>query len=458
MCLPIKSAINTMEWQIFIFITGILFGGIGVWLLIRNSAKNTAGLLQQHALQKDAEISRLQAALDEERTARAKADTLLNETQKNLVEQKKLLDEATRRLSDTFTALSKTALDSNNKAFLELARTSLQAIIAEAKGDIGKKQEAIDGLIKPINETLKRYEEQVKQLEQTRQKAYGGLEEQLKSLNASQLLLQKETGNLVNALRAPQVRGRWGEITLRKVAELSGMSEHCDFTEQVSVDTEEGRLRPDMIVHLPAGRNIVVDSKVALYAYMDAVAAVDEQAKNDFLKKHAKQVKDHISQLSSKSYWEQFKNSPEFVIMFMPGESFFSAALSMDNTLIEEAIQKKVILATPTTLVALLKAIAYGWRQEQVEKNAMQICDLGKEMYERMAKFIEHMSKIGSSLEKATDSYNNAVSSIESRVMVTARKFKELGAGTQTDIPEIPQIEKTPRSISAPEGETKKEE
>ncbi|MBI5360483.1 MAG: DNA recombination protein RmuC [Planctomycetes bacterium] len=440
-----------MEWQIFVFIAGILFGGISVWLLLRNSAGNTAGLLQQHALQKDAEISRLQAALDEERTARAKADTLLDETQKNLAEQKKLLDEAAKRLSDAFTALSKTALDSNNKAFLELARTSLQTIIAEAKGDIGKKQEAIDGLIKPINETLKRYEEQVKQLEQSRQKAYGGLEEQLKSLNASQLLLQKETGNLVNALRAPQVRGRWGEITLRKVAELSGMSEHCDFTEQVSVDTEEGRLRPDMIVRLPANRNIVVDSKVALYAYMDAVASVDELTKNDFLKKHAKQVKDHVSQLSSKSYWEQFENSPEFVVMFMPGESFLSAALSMDNTLIEEAIQKKVIIATPTTLVALLKAIAYGWRQEQVEKNAMQICGLGKEMYERMAKFIEHMSKVGSSLEKATDSYNSAVSSIESRVMVTARKFKELGAGTQTDIPEIPQIEIAPKSISTPE-------
>lgn len=446
-----------MEWQITIFIAGIVFGSIGTWLLIKNSARNTTGILQQQAQQKDAENSRLQTALDEERTARAKAETLLNETQKNLAEQKKLLDEATKRLSDTFTALSKTALDSNNKAFLELARTSLQAIIAEAKGDIGKKQEAIDGLIKPINETLKRYEEQVKQLEQARQKAYGGLEEQLKSLNASQLLLQKETGNLVNALRAPQVRGRWGEITLRKVAELSGMSEHCDFTEQVSVDTEEGRLRPDMIVHLPAGRNIVVDSKVALYAYMDAVAAVDEQVRNDFLKKHAEQVKDHIKKLSGKSYWEQFENSPEFVVMFMPGESFFSAALSMDNALIEEAIQKKVILATPTTLVALLKAIAYGWRQEQVEKNAMQICSLGKEMYERMAKFIEYMSRIGSSLEKATEAYNSAVGSIESRVMVTARKFKELGAGTQADMPEIPQIEKTPKNISAPEEEKKEE-
>lgn len=446
-----------MEWQITIFIAGIVFGSIGTWLLIKNSARNTTGILQQQAQQKDAENSRLQTALDEERTARAKAETLLNETQKNLAEQKKLLDEATKRLSDTFTALSKTALDSNNKAFLELARTSLQAIIAEAKGDIGKKQEAIDGLIKPINETLKRYEEQVKQLEQARQKAYGGLEEQLKSLNASQLLLQKETGNLVNALRAPQVRGRWGEITLRKVAELSGMSEHCDFTEQVSVDTEEGRLRPDMIVHLPAGRNIVVDSKVALYAYMDAVAAVDEQVRNDFLKKHAEQVKDHIKKLSGKSYWEQFENSPEFVVMFMPGESFFSAALSMDNALIEEAIQKKVILATPTTLVALLKAIAYGWRQEQVEKNAMQICGLGKEMYERMAKFIEYMSRIGSSLEKATEAYNSAVGSIESRVMVTARKFKELGAGTQADMPEIPQIEKTPKNISAPEEEKKEE-
>jgi len=256
--------------------------------------------------------------------------------------------------------------------------------------------------------------------------------------------LQKETGNLVTALRRPEVRGRWGEVTLKRVVELSGMSEHCDFTEQVSVTTEDGRLRPDMVVHLPASREIVVDSKVSLDAYIDATTVTDEEQRKVLIEKHSQHVRNHMKALTNKKYWDQFAQAPEFVVMFIPGESFLSAALSVDHTLIEDGMENKVIIATPTTLIALLRAVAFGWRQEQIAKHAQEIATLGKEIYDRFEPFLGHVNKTGGCLSQATVAFNKMVMSLERRVMVSVRKFKELGAAGDKELPEAEPIEQIP--------------
>jgi DNA recombination protein RmuC len=351
-------------------------------------------------------------------------------------------------MTDTFNALSSAALKSSSEDFLRLASEHLGKVVAETKGKLGEHQVAIDGLIKPLHEALKRYEEQVRLIEESRHKAYGSLEEQLRSLASTHEQLQKETSNLVSALKKPQVRGRWGEITLRRVAELSGMSAHCDFTEQISVETESGRLRPDMVVHLPMEREIVVDAKVSLDAYLDALSALTEDERKAKLEKHAQQVRAHMNKLGSKEYWTQFKQSPEFVVLFIPGESFLSSALDVDGTLIEDGIQKRVIIATPTTFIALLRAIAYGWRQEQMTKNAQEISTLGKELYERIYTLVRHFIDIGSAIGKAMDSYNKAVGSMELRVLPSVRKFKELGVTSAEEIPVLEQINRIPRSLN----------
>jgi len=295
-----------------------------------------------------------------------------------------------------------------------------------------------------LNDALKRYEQQVGVLEKKFASDYGSLDGQIKSLIATNHLLQKETGNLVTALRRPEVRGRWGEVTLKRVVELSGMSEHCDFTEQVSVNTDEGRFRPDLIVHLPATREIVVDSKVSLDAFIDSIAATDEEQRKVLIEKHAQQVRTHMKSLSNKKYWDQFTNAPEFVVMFIPGESFLSAALSVDNSLIEDGMENKVIISTPTTLIALLRAVAFGWRQEQIAKHAQEIADIGKEIYDRFLPFIGHINKTGEHLSHATESFNRMIMSLERRVMVSVRKFKELGATGSAELPEIQPVEQTP--------------
>lgn len=437
-------------------VLGLIIGGIVAWLIasarFHGRVRVSEALIDEKIYQiqqKDSEISRLRSEIDAERQSRVEALTRLEASQKNLEEQKALIEAMKKDMTDTFNALSSAALKSSSEDFLRLASEHLGRIVSDTKGRLGEHQAAMDGMIKPLNEALKRYEEHIRAMEEGRHKAYGSLEEQLRTLSSTQEQLQRETSNLVSALRRPQVRGRWGEVTLRRVAELSGMSMHCDFTEQQSVDTEKGRVRPDMIVHLPLDREIVVDSKVSLEAYLDAASASSEEERKSKMEKHAQQVRAHMNRLASKEYWSQFKQSPEFVVLFIPGESFLSSALDVDNTLIEDGIQKRVIIATPTTFIALLRAIAYGWRQEQVTKNAQQISMLGKELYERISTMVRYLDDLGSAIGKAMDTYNRLIGSMELRVLPSVRKLKELGVTSAQEIPSIEPIDQKPRNLNS---------
>ncbi len=388
-----------------------------------------------------ADLERMRRELSEQARARAIAETQAIETSKHAEEQKAILAQARHELAEAFQALSGEALKQNNEAFLNLAKTSFQTLQAEAKGELAQRQQAIDELVKPLSESLHRYDEQVRQLEQSRQAAYGGLDQHLKSLAESQQRLQQETGNLVNALRAPAVRGRWGEITLKRVAELAGMVAHCDFYEQESVTVDEGRLRPDMVVQLPGGRQIIVDAKTVLAGYLEAHEATNEAERTNGLRRHAAQVRSRMDELSLKAYWSQFDQAPEFVVLFLPGEQFLGAALEQDPRLIEDGFAQGVVLATPTTLMALLRAVAYGWRQERLTEHAEEAGRLGKELYERMAILAEHLNDVGQSLGKSVVAYNKAVGSLETRILPAARRFKELGVSSDKDIPSLGPVE-----------------
>ncbi|MHC4403963.1 MAG: DNA recombination protein RmuC [Planctomycetota bacterium] len=383
---------------------------------------------------------------------RSRLKETIEQQQKQLREKLALLDEARQKLSDAFKALAAEALKSNNQSFLQLAKENLEKFQETAKGDLDKRQQAIDELVKPVKLSLEKVDMKIQELEKAREGAYQGLREQVRSLLESQKELRSETTNLVRALRRPQVRGRWGEIQLRRVVEMAGMLSHCDFFEQQSTDTEEGRLRPDLLVRLPASKNIVVDAKAPLDAYLDAIEAPDEETRTEKLKDHARRVREHITALGRKSYFSQFDPAPEFVVLFLPGEVFFSAALEHDPTLIEMGVEQNVIIATPTTLISLLRAVAYGWRQEQIAQNAKEISDLGQELYKRLADVGKHMSKLGRNLNSANEAYNRAVGTLEARVLVSARRFKELGStSVGSEIEELGPVETTPRQLQAPE-------
>jgi DNA recombination protein RmuC len=363
-------------------------------------------------------------------------------------EKIKLVTHASEDLRNAFKALASEALSANTSSFLQTAEETLKRFQIQAKGDLESRQKAVADLVAPVRDSLNKVDAQIQQMEVARGDAYGELRAQVQSLITTQKELQSETGNLVRALRTPNVRGRWGEIQLRRVVEIAGMLSYCDFTEQESVTTETGRLRPDLVVKLPGGKNVVVDAKTPLQAFLDAFETNDEEARRACLANHARQVRDHMKTLAGKNYWEQFDPTPEFVVMFLPGETFFSAALEQDSSLIEQGVLSRVIPASPTTLIALLKAVNYGWNQEKLARNAKQISELGKELHDRLRLLAGHITQVGTGLDRAVESYNKAVGSLESRVLVSARKFAELGASVADDIPELAPIETTARALS----------
>lgn len=489
-CAPAHTGCLALKDTILITATilGAVLGAVLAWLFLRQRtaaavAESEARLHSAHADEKlglsknlataeandsaararvadlQREAGERERALDELRRAKGEADTRLaalgmqiSEEREQATEKLALLDDAQKKLTDAFHALSAQALQKNNASFLELAKSALGQFQEKASGDLAQKQQAIAELLKPVRESLARVDTQMNEIEKTRAGAYEGLIAQVKSLGETQQQLRGETGRLASVLRSTGARGRWGEIQLRRVVELAGMQDHCDFYEQQSADGEAGRLRPDMLVKMPGGKTIVVDSKVPFSAYDRAISANDDVIRIAAYREHAQAVREHIKALSAKSYWEQFGEAPEFVVLFLPAETFFGAAVEHDPELIEFSAEKNVMLTTPMTLIALLRAVHYGWRQEKLAENAKQISDLGAELYERLSKLGDHFAKVGKNLGNAVDAYNDATRSLETRVFVTARKFKDLHAANGGKaIEEAKPLEQTARSLQAPE-------
>lgn len=401
---------------------GLLLGGLIAWLTGRSRRQH----LDHSILQLETRI-KSQEALQHERDAAYEA--------------------ANSRLTTAFSELANKSLQANSENFLRLAEQNLGAQQEKANRALGEREQAVENLVKPIHEALKQSQQQINALEKSRSEAYGSIRAQLESMQDGQKSLAQETKNLVSALRRPEVRGRWGEITLRRLVELAGMVEHCDFYEQVHTTDGDNIIRPDMIVRMPNKRELVVDVKTPLDAYLEAVEAPDDQKRQAALKRHARNVREHIRKLASKTYWEQFSRSPDFVILFIPGDQFLSAALNEDPNLIDSALSQQIILATPTSFVALLKAVAYGWSQVALTENAEEIRRLAADLYGRLTAFVGHLNKLGRQLSSSVEHYNRAIGSLERKVLPGARKFVELGIRPKKEIEPLETLESLPREL-----------
>jgi DNA recombination protein RmuC len=409
-----------------VLLTGVALAALVGWLIAHQRAqRDIAGLREDNV--------RLASQLEAQREV--------------LEEKTRTFEQARQQFESTFKSLASDVLKSSSSEFLKLAETNFKVLHNQASGQLEQREKAVESMVKPIREALDKTDQHIRRMEKDREAAFGSLTQHLKFMAQAQEQLQGETRNLVKALRRPEVRGQWGEMTLKRLAELAGMVEHCDFDQQRSVTTDSGKQRPDMVVRMPGGREIIVDAKAPMDAYLGAVEAQDDTTRAGEIQRHARNVRDRVRELSSKGYWQQFPQSPDFVVLFIPGDQFLSAALEIDPKLLEDAMADKVVLATPSSLVALLRAIAYGWRQEALAENAEHIRTVGEELYERLSTFADHLGKLGSHLTRSVESYNKAVGSFDGRVLPGARKFREMGIRRKKDLPEPEPVDRLPRPV-----------
>ena len=442
---------STFAW-VGLLVCGAALGGLVGWLLgaARARAAGAAADDLRRRLTAAEERGRaLEAERIEAERARAIAETQGAELRTRLEEQRAHLSSAEARLSDTFRALAADALAANTQGFMVMAAEKLRAERTQTDAALEARQRAIEGLVNPVRESLDKVDSKIQALEKERGQAYGQLMEQVRGLASAHDRLQVETGSLARALRSPAVRGRWGEMQLRRVVELAGMVEHCDFVQQVTLVGDERRLRPDLVVRLPGGRHVVVDAKVPLEGYLQAMEAVSEDQRRARLKDHGAHVRAHLNKLSSKSYWSELPQTPEFVVMFLPGEAIFGAAIEDTPTLLEDGAGLRVLMATPTTLIALLQTVHYGWRQERLADNAEKVSEQGRILHERVATLLEHWARLGTALGRATEHFNAAAASLDTRVLPSARRLEELGAGGKKPLPELPRVDLRPRMRAA---------